>query len=55
MTDILIKRLTLGERETARKLFSMMAAVFNEDSFSLTTANGASNNRANELRWMSIT
>lgn len=38
MTDILIKRLTLGERETARKLFSMMAAVFDEDSADLSDA-----------------
>lgn len=38
MTDILIKRLTLGERETARKLFAMMAAVFEEDSADLSDA-----------------
>lgn len=36
MTDILIKRLTWEERETARKLFAMMAAVFAEDAADLS-------------------
>lgn len=36
MTDIRTKRLTSGDRDTARKLFLLMAAVFEEDTTELS-------------------